>query len=265
MATLSLHTSRVRQLHATINRIHIFLHFTAILFLLYYRTTHLFYEKNVHTLAWALITTSELILAFIWVLTQAFRWRPLSRSVIPENMPMDIELPSLDVFVCTVDPKKEPTIEVMNTVISALALDYPPEKLSVYLSDDGGSYVTLYAIKEAWSFAKSSWLPFCKKYGIRSRCPGPYFSSFADAERLLRSDEFRTEEEEIKAKYEEFKRKVEKVGGEDENNRVVPDRHPHVEIQKSFNSNCWDTGQMIVRSLTKVSKIAISNPCLAIL
>ena len=111
---------------------------------------------------------------------------------------MDIELPSLDVFVCTVDPKKEPTIEVMNTVISALALDYPPEKLSVYLSDDGGSYVTLYAIKEAWSFAKSSWLPFCKKYGIRSRCPGPYFSSFANAERLLRSDEFRTEEEEIK-------------------------------------------------------------------
>ena len=50
-------------------------------------------------------------------------------------------------------PKKEPTIEVMNTVLSALALDYPIEKLSVYLSDDGGSYITLYAIKEACSFA----------------------------------------------------------------------------------------------------------------
>ena len=119
------------------------------------------------------------------------------RSAILENIPGGIELPGLDVFVCTVDPKKEPTIEVMNTVISALALDYPPEKLSVYLSDDGGSYITLYAIKEACSFAKL-WLPFCKKYGIKSRCPGAYFSSFADDERLLWSDEFKIEEEKIK-------------------------------------------------------------------
>ncbi|KAM3755974.1 hypothetical protein ACB098_02G077600 [Castanea mollissima] len=228
MATLSLHTCRVQQPHATINRIHIFLHFTAILFLLYYRSTRLFHEKNVPTLAWSLISTSELILTIIWILIQAFRWRPVSRSAIPENIPGGIELPGLDVFVCTLDPNKEPTIEVMNTVLSALALDYPPEMLSVYLSDDGGSYITLYAIKEACSFAKS-WLPFCKKYGIKSRCPGAYFSSFADDEQLLRSDEFRIEEEKIKAKYDEFKGKVEKVGGKDENNIVVPDRLPHVE------------------------------------
>ena len=119
------------------------------------------------------------------------------RSAILENIPGGIELPGLDVFVCTLDPKKEPTLEVMNTVLSALALDYPPEKLSVYLSDDGGSYITLYAIKEACSFAKL-WLPFCKKYGIKSRCPGAYFSSFADDERLLWSDEFKIEEEKIK-------------------------------------------------------------------
>uniref|UniRef100_A0A7N2LY64 Uncharacterized protein n=2 Tax=Quercus lobata TaxID=97700 RepID=A0A7N2LY64_QUELO len=228
MATLSLHTCRVQQPHATINRIHIFLHFTAILFLLYYRTTRLFLEKNVPTLAWSLISTSELILTIIWILIQAFRWHPVSRSAIPENIPGGIELPGLDVFVCTLDPKKEPTIEVMNTVLSALALDYPPENLSVYLSDDGGSYITLYAIKEACSFAKS-WLPFCKIYGIKSRCPGAYFSSFADDELLLCSDEFRIEVEKIKAKYDEFKGKVEKVGGEDENNKVVPDRPPRVE------------------------------------
>ena len=119
------------------------------------------------------------------------------RSAILENIPGGIELPGLDVFVCTLDPKKEPTLEVMNTVLSALALDYPPEKLSVYLSDDGGSYITLYAIKEACSFAKS-WLPFCKKYGIKSRCPGAYFSSYSDDERLLWSDKFRIEEKKIK-------------------------------------------------------------------
>ena len=96
-------------------------------------------------------------------------------------------------------PKKEPTIEVMNTVLSALALDYPIKKLSVYLSDDGGSYVTLYAIKEACPFAKS-WLPFCRKHGIKSRSPGAYFSSIAEDERLLRSGELRTEEEKIKVR-----------------------------------------------------------------
>ncbi|XP_030923024.1 cellulose synthase-like protein G3 [Quercus lobata] len=246
MATLSLHTCKVQQPDATINRIHIFLHFTAILFLLYYRTTRLFLQKNVPTLAWSLISTSELILTIIWILIQAFRWHPVSRSAIPENIPGGIELPGLDVFVCTLDPKKEPTIEVMNTVLSALALDYPPEKLSVYLSDDGGSYITLYAIKEACSFAKS-WLPFCKKYEIKSRCPVAYFSSFADDERLLWSDEFRIEEQKIKAKYDEFKGKVEKVGGEDENNKVVPDRPPRVEIihdNKNNEENVEDQTQM---------------------
>ncbi|KAK4586165.1 hypothetical protein RGQ29_023387 [Quercus rubra] len=246
MAALSLHTCRVQQPDATINRIHIFLHFTAILFLLYYRTTRLFLEKNVPTLAWSLISTSELILTIIWILIQAFRWHPVLRSAIPENIPGGIELPGLDVFVCTVDPKKEPTIEVMNTVLSALALDYPPEKLSVYLSDDGGSYITLYAIKEACSFAKS-WLPFCKKYGIKSRCPGAYFSSYSDDERLLWSDKFRIEEKKIKVKYDEFKGKVEKVGGEDENNKVVPDRPPHVEIihdNKNNEENVEDQTRM---------------------
>ena len=42
----------------------------------------------------------------------------------------------------------------------------------------------------------------------------------------------------MQAKYEEFKRRVEKVGGEDENNRVVPDRHPHVKVcNKTFKIN----------------------------
>ena len=40
----------------------------------------------------------------------------------------------------------------------------------------------------------------------------------------------------MQAKYEEFKRRVEKVG--DENNRVVPDRHPHVKVcNKTFKIN----------------------------
>ena len=37
-------------------------------------------------------------------------------------------------------------------------------------------------------------------------------------------------------KYEEFKRRVEKVGEEDENNRVVPDRPPRVEVSMQQNT-----------------------------
>ncbi|KAK0606892.1 hypothetical protein LWI29_005770 [Acer saccharum] len=117
----------------------------------------------------------------------------------------------------------------MNTVISALALDYPPEKLSVYLSDDGGSFITLYAIKEAHEFAKS-WIPFCREYGIKTRCPEAYFSLLAEDERLLWSDQFKVEEENIKSKYEIFKKNVENVGEKDENNCAQMDRPPCVEI-----------------------------------
>ncbi|KAA8527733.1 hypothetical protein F0562_035398 [Nyssa sinensis] len=118
----------------------------------------------------------------------------------------------------------------MNTVLSAMALDYPTEKLAVYLSDDGGSPLTLYAIKETCSFARS-WLPFCRKYGIKTRCPEAYFSSFGDDERFPWNDEFKTDEEQIKKTYELFKKNVEKTSGcSGIGDGVVNDRPPHVEV-----------------------------------
>ncbi|MBA0844060.1 hypothetical protein Goarm_001188, partial [Gossypium armourianum] len=71
------------------------------------------------------------------------------------------ELPDVDIFVCTADPSAEPPSMVMNTVLSVMAYDYPPEKLNIYLSDDGASELTFYAMLEASSFSKQ-WLPFCK-------------------------------------------------------------------------------------------------------
>ncbi|XBH92720.1 hypothetical protein VPH35_083793 [Triticum aestivum] len=56
-----------------------------------------------------------------------------------------------------------------------MAYNYPPEKLSVYLSDDGGSILTYYGMWEASLFAKH-WLPFCKRYNIEPRSPAAYFS-----------------------------------------------------------------------------------------
>lgn len=192
----SLNTCTVQQPRAALSRLHMLLHSAAVSALLYYRISNLV-RSDVPLLWWGLITLSELIFAFIWALTQAFRWRLVARTVAPQNLPGDEKLPGVDVFICTADPKKEPVVEVMNTVLSAMALEYPPEKLAVYLSDDGGAAVTLYAMKEACGFARS-WLPFCRKYGIKTRCPEAFFSSFGDDEReLLQSDQFQAEEEKI--------------------------------------------------------------------
>lgn len=122
------------------------------------------------------------------------------RSVLPEHLPDDAKLPRVDVFICTADNTKEPTVEVMNTVISAMGLDYPAEKLAVYLSDDGGAASTLFAIKEACSFAKT-WLPFCIQFGIKTRSPEAYFSLGHD-EFIFRTDEFEAKEEKIKVSHE---------------------------------------------------------------
>ncbi|KAL5574868.1 hypothetical protein UlMin_016567, partial [Ulmus minor] len=82
--------------------------------------------------------------------------------------------PGIDIFVCTADPTLEPPEMVINTVLSMMAYNYPPEKLSVYLSDDGGSDLTFYALLEASCFAKQ-WLPFCNKFQVEPRSPDAYF------------------------------------------------------------------------------------------
>ncbi|KAK7861057.1 cellulose synthase-like protein g1 [Quercus suber] len=40
----------------------------------------------------------------------------------------------------------EPPTMVINTVLSVMSYSCPREKLSVYLSDDGGSKLTFYAL-----------------------------------------------------------------------------------------------------------------------
>ena len=79
-------------------------------------------------------------------------------------------------FVCTADATAEPPSMVASTVLSVMAYNYPAEKLSVYLSDDGCSDLTFYAMLEASSFAKA-WLPFCRNFKVEPRSPEAYFRS----------------------------------------------------------------------------------------
>lgn len=71
---------------------------------------------------------SDVILSFMWATTQSFRWRPIRRSVYPENLiqvTRDRDFPKLDVFIYTADPYKEPPMGVVNTALSVMAYDYP--------------------------------------------------------------------------------------------------------------------------------------------
>nr|QKE45418.1 cellulose synthase like G [Lotus japonicus] len=225
MANFTLHTETV-QAWLPLSRLHILIHSVFVILLLYYRTTRLIHAP---TAPWILMTVAEALLAVLWLFNQAFRWRPVSRSVKTEKLPRDENLPGLDIFVCTIDPEKEPTAGVMDTVVSAVAMDYPPDKLSVYLSDDGGCAVTEYGIREACEFAKV-WVPFCRKYGIKSRCPKVFFSPMGEDEEILRTDEFRAEQEKIKAQYETMQKNIEKFGSDPKNCRIVTDRPSKIEV-----------------------------------
>lgn len=138
---------------------------------------------------------ADIVLAFMWATQQAYRVRPIRRKEFPENLKELVrseEFPAIDVFICTADPYKEPPLDVANTAVSVLAYDYPPEKLAVYVSDDGGSELTLFALMEAAKFA-THWLPYCKKNDIVDRNPEAYFAK-------LNQDSYLSSEETNKIK-----------------------------------------------------------------
>ncbi|KAL6613732.1 hypothetical protein ACP70R_036002 [Stipagrostis hirtigluma subsp. patula] len=159
---------------------------------------------------------ADLTLLFLWALSQAAMWRPVSRAAFPDRLRRREgrgALPGVDVMVVTADPEKEPTVAVMNTVVSAMALDYPGGRLSVYLSDDAGSPVTLLAARNAYAFARA-WVPFCRKYAVQCPCPERYFFAGDDqhgggggGDR----QELAEERLQIKRMYEAFKESIEEA------------------------------------------------------
>lgn len=149
-----------------------------------------------------MLLLADLVLTFMWATTQATRMVPVHRQVFPENLRIrDEDFPALDIFICTADPCKEPPVGVVNTALSVMAYDYPSEKVSVYVSDDGGSELTLFAFIEAVVFAKR-WVPFCRERKVVERSPEAFFrSGYAQC----------PETDEIKTMYEIMKTRVENV------------------------------------------------------
>ncbi|KAL0414368.1 UNVERIFIED_CONTAM: Cellulose synthase-like protein E6 [Sesamum radiatum] len=255
--SLPLSDCRVKKTELLINRLHASLHGIALLALFYYRLTSLTQIiKNKDTtllLPHILILISELIFSFIWLFSQAPKWKPVTRKAYPERLPGDEKLPSIDVFVCTTDPNKEPSVKVMNTVISAMALDYPPDKLHVYLSEDGGSVVTFQALKQAWKFSKL-WVPFCRKYKVKIGCPEAYFSTDESGpDGTFHSNEFITEKNEIEKRYMEFKESVSK-NITDTSIPVSRDHPPIIEVINDANGDEMDSDKRKIPLLVYVAR-----------
>ncbi|MFS8029821.1 putative cellulose synthase (UDP-forming) [Helianthus anomalus] len=179
------------------NRLYALVHLIAIFALVYRHCCNLITSP----FTTILLLVADLVLAFLWTTWQTFFLNPVHHQVFPQNLPRESEFPGLDVFVCTADPFKEPPIGVVNTVLSVLAYDYPPEKLSVYLSDDGGSQLTLFAFMEAAKFARH-WLPYCRKYDIMDRSPEVYFGN---------DPSLFPETSDIQSKYEDMKTTIQYV------------------------------------------------------
>nr|AFR58754.1 cellulose synthase 1 [Eucalyptus tereticornis] len=163
---------------------------------------------------WLTSIICEIWFAYSWVLDQFPKWSPVNRithvdrlSARYEKEGKPSELAAVDFFVSTVDPMKEPPLITANTVLSILAVDYPVDKVSCYLSDDGAAMLSFESLVETADFARK-WVPFCKKYSIEPRAPEFYFSQKIDYLKDKIQPSFVKERRAMKRDYEEFKVRV---------------------------------------------------------
>ncbi|KAL4378126.1 hypothetical protein GQ457_02G004080 [Hibiscus cannabinus] len=163
---------------------------------------------------WLISVICEVWFAFSWILDQFPKWLPITRETYLDRLSLRFEregepnqLGLVDVFVSTVDPLKEPPIITANTVLSILAVDYPVEKVSCYVSDDGASMLLFDTLSETAEFARR-WVPFCKKHNVEPRASEFYFSEKIDYLKDKVHPSFVKERRAMKREYEEFKVRV---------------------------------------------------------
>ncbi|XP_020104500.1 cellulose synthase-like protein D1 [Ananas comosus] len=197
-------------------RLLVLVRMVALALFLAWRITH----KNEDAVwLWGMSIICELWFAFSWLLDQLPKLCPVNRATDlavleekfetphPNNPTGKSDLPGIDVFVSTADPEKEPVLVTANTILSILAADYPVEKLSCYVSDDGGALLTFEAMAEAASFA-NLWVPFCRKHGIEPRNPESYFSLKRDPYKNKVKPDFVKDRRRVKREYDEFKVRI---------------------------------------------------------
>lgn len=122
---------------------------------------------------WGVSIVCELWFAFSWLLDILPKFNPINRTAdlaalkekfetpSPTNPHGRSDLPGVDVFISTADPDKEPPLVTANTILSILAVEYPVEKISIYISDDGGAIFNFEAMAEAVIFGQVSLFSSC--------------------------------------------------------------------------------------------------------
>ncbi|KAK9152376.1 hypothetical protein Syun_010685 [Stephania yunnanensis] len=187
-----------------------------------FRATHVPKSGEPHRWAWLGLFAAELWFGLFWIINQSLRWTHVQHRTFKHKLHQrfgEDGLPRVDIFVFTADPTIEPSLMVVNTVLSVMAYNYPSEKLSVYLSDDGASIFTFYALFEASMFAKH-WIPFCNKFGIEPRSPAAYFSKKPDL-LSINGDEL----EAIKRLYEDMKDRIDGAIGSGRIPEEITEQH----------------------------------------
>uniref|UniRef100_M8BBN9 Cellulose synthase n=1 Tax=Aegilops tauschii TaxID=37682 RepID=M8BBN9_AEGTA len=177
----------------------------------HYRVMHPVHDAFV---LWLISVICEIWFAMSWILDQFPKWFPIERETYLDRLTLRFDkegqpsqLAPVDFFVSTVDPAKEPPLVTANTILSILAVDYPVDKLSCYVSDDGAAMLTFEGLSETSEFAKK-WVPFCKKYSIEPRAPEWYFQQKIDYLKDKVVPNFVRDRRAMKREYEEFKIRI---------------------------------------------------------
>uniref|UniRef100_A0A166DLB1 Cellulose synthase n=1 Tax=Daucus carota subsp. sativus TaxID=79200 RepID=A0A166DLB1_DAUCS len=197
--------------HLTPYRVVIILRLIILGFFLQYRVTHP--VSDAYPL-WLVSVICEIWFAVSWLLDQFPKWYPINRETYLDRLAIRYDrdgepsqLAPIDVFVSTVDPLKEPPLVTANTVLSILSVDYPVDKVSCYVSDDGSAMLTFESLSETAEFARK-WVPFCKKHLIEPRAPEFYFAQKIDYLKDKIQPSFVKERRAMKREYEEFKVRI---------------------------------------------------------
>ncbi|KAK4755407.1 hypothetical protein SAY87_009164 [Trapa incisa] len=190
-------------------RMVIILRLVVLVFFFYYRIENP--VRDAYSL-WLVAVACEIWFGLSWILDQLPKWNPVNRVTYCDRLTMRYnrrlggpsQLAGVDIVVTLSDPLKEPPIVTANTVLSILASDYPADKISCYVSDDGASMLTFESLRGASEFARI-WVPFCKKYHIEPRAPEWYFSEKVDYLKDKTHRSFVKDRRTMKREYEEFK------------------------------------------------------------
>ncbi|KAK4751687.1 hypothetical protein SAY87_020485 [Trapa incisa] len=211
---------------------------------------------------WGMSVVCEIWFAFSWLLDQLPKLCPINRitdldvlkkkfeTPDPANPSTKSDLPGIDVFVSTADPEKEPPLVTANTILSILASDYPVEKLSCFVSDDGGSLLTFEAMAEAASFA-NLWVPFCRKHNIEPRNPESYFALKRDPYKFKILPDFVKDRRKVKREYDEFKVRINGLADSIRRRSDAFNAHEEIKVMKQMRNRDIDD---VVMEKVKIPK-----------